>query len=313
MAARAAAPLVNEALGAPERAETRSAPVRTQVIRSPDGRMLLFAACCLGLAAIIYLLALGRDDLLRVDADLRFPQIVGDWRLRDDASAAFSRISEVAFIGAAVLLLAGSLIGGLRRAVITACVVGAGPLVGWALSPILASIDPVGGEAVRASEGAFPSGHATIALSLGLGLIVALPARARIVGAILAVAPATVVAAGVVALGWHYPSDVAGAFLVSFAGAALVVAVAHPDRHRAAGRRAASWPLAVIVAGALVVAAGLGAAGLDRLPDESAGAFVDAHQSFVAYYIAVTVLTVAGVAVFAALLGMTRVVQTIKN
>ncbi len=291
-------------LGASER-EAPSLRLRASAIAAPDGGLLLFAGVCLALAVVIYVLALGADDLLRADANLRFPQIVGDWRLRDDASQAFSRGSGVAFICAGALLLAGSLAGGIGRAGIVAAVVGAGPLAGWALSGLLASTDPVGGEALRATEGAFPSGHATIALSLGLGLVVALPARARILGGIAAVAVAACVAVAVVALGWHYPSDVAGGFLVSLAGAAVVVAIAAPDRPALAGGGSIRSSVA-LASGAVAVAAAMGVAGLALLPDESAGGFVDAHPRFIAYVATTTLLVVAGVAIFALILGAAR-------
>ena len=300
---------MSEALRAPDGGGMPARSARSRAIDAHAVRMLALAGGCLVLAAIVYALALGVDDLLRADRDLRFPQIVGDWRFRDDASWAFSRASEAGFAAAAAALLIGSLLAaGFRRAVIVAGVVGAGPLAGWALGALLASTDPVGGEVLRASQGAFPSGHAAIALSLGLGLVVALPARHRVVGGIVAVVVATAVAVSVVALGWHYPSDVAGAFLISLAGAAAVAAAAPAERGRSRTlpRGSSAGPLAALIAGALVATGIAGAVALWALPDERARAFVDAHPGFVAYCAAAALLALVCVALFARLLGISR-------
>ncbi len=66
----------------------------------------------------------------------------------------------------------------------------------------------------------FPSGHATVALSLGLALVVAAPPDLRVPAAVAAAAYATAVGAALVILGSHMPSDVAGGFCVATAWAA---------------------------------------------------------------------------------------------
>jgi hypothetical protein len=61
----------------------------------------------------------------------------------------------------------------------------------------------------------WPSGHATAAMTLALCMVIAAPARRRpAVGAAMAVF-AIAVSYSFLELGWHYPSDVFGGFLVA--------------------------------------------------------------------------------------------------
>lgn len=70
----------------------------------------------------------------------------------------------------------------------------------------------------------WPSGHATASMTLALCAVLAVPARARptvaAVGAIFAVG----VSYSIVALGWHFPSDIIGGFFVAAMWTLLVVA-----------------------------------------------------------------------------------------
>ena len=81
---------------------------------------------------------------------------------------------------------------------------------------------------------AFPSGHATAAMSLALAFVLVVPPRARPFAAVLGMAFAITIAFCVITLGWHFPSDVVGGFLLA-TGWTLVIA---------AGLRAANerWP-----------------------------------------------------------------------
>ena len=70
------------------------------------------------------------------------------------------------------------------------------------------------GSAVKAFN-TFPSGHATIAMSVTLALVLVAPARWRAVVAGAAVLGAAVVGMATVTAGWHRPSDAIGAWLVT--------------------------------------------------------------------------------------------------
>lgn len=71
----------------------------------------------------------------------------------------------------------------------------------------------------------WPSGHATAAMSLALSSILAAPARRRPLLAALGACFAVIVSYSFLTLGWHYPSDVFGGFLVAAMWALLVVGV----------------------------------------------------------------------------------------
>jgi membrane-associated phospholipid phosphatase len=82
------------------------------------------------------------------------------------------------------------------------------------LKPLLAGPrDPVTG--VSLSEASWPSGHATAAMSLCLCMVIAAPARLRPAVAAVMAAFAVAVSYSFLELGWHYPSDVLGGFLVA--------------------------------------------------------------------------------------------------
>ena len=61
----------------------------------------------------------------------------------------------------------------------------------------------------------WPSGHATAAMSLALCMVIAVPARRRPVVAAVMSAFAIAVCYSFLELGWHYPSDVFGGFLIA--------------------------------------------------------------------------------------------------
>ena len=82
------------------------------------------------------------------------------------------------------------------------------------LKPLLAGPrDPV--QWVPIDPASWPSGHATAAMSLALCAVIAAPARRRPAVAAAMAAFAIAVSYSFLELGWHYPSDVLGGFLVA--------------------------------------------------------------------------------------------------
>jgi membrane-associated phospholipid phosphatase len=68
-----------------------------------------------------------------------------------------------------------------------------------------------------------PSGHTSVAVSLGLALVLAAPPFLRPAAALVGAGYAAGVGLSVILLGWHYPADVVAAFFVcGFWGAAIV-------------------------------------------------------------------------------------------
>lgn len=66
----------------------------------------------------------------------------------------------------------------------------------------------------------YPSGHATIGMAVGLGVLLVVPPILRWPVGIGVVIFGAAFGTAVVAVGWHRPSDVVGAYLVSLAAAA---------------------------------------------------------------------------------------------
>ena len=117
--------------------------------------------------------------------------------------------------------------GGRRR---TALVLGAllvvAPLTAEVLKHALAHDRPGGIiTSVRIGAASWPSGHTTGAMTLALAATLTAPVRARPFVAAVGVLFGLAVGYSVVALVWHYPSDVLGALFVSAGWAFAAVAV----------------------------------------------------------------------------------------
>lgn len=107
----------------------------------------------------------------------------------------------------------------------------------------------------------WPSGHATAAMSLALCCVFAAPARLRPAVAAAGAAFAVAVSYSFLSLGWHYPSDVFGGFLVAGTWALLGFAAMYIVGGRQAARaaeapitaRAALVPPAAALLGAIAL------------------------------------------------------------
>jgi membrane-associated phospholipid phosphatase len=164
-------------------------------------------------------------------------------------------------------------------------------------SALFGGQDPVGAVS-------WPSGHATAAMSLALTCVLAAPGRVRPTVAALGAAFAVAVSYSFLTLGWHYPSDVFGGFLVAATWTLLGVgALLASDARGARGARPVadevrsvervSLPAALMpVAAALLGAAAL--AGLVMLvrPHEVVY-YAQAHKAFVVGAAAIGALGVA--------------------
>ncbi len=107
----------------------------------------------------------------------------------------------------------------------------------------------------------FPSGHATVAFSVGVAATLVVPPRLRRPMAALAVLYAAGIGVAVVAAGWHRPSDVVGAYLVTIAWAAGAVAFAATRDDSAYLRTDQSWPQGTVALRYLVGGVALAALG----------------------------------------------------
>jgi membrane-associated phospholipid phosphatase len=171
---------------------------------------------------------------------------------------------------------------GRRREAIAALVLVAGAnLIGLALKAALAhpryyailGPDQVGADA-------YPSGHATSAMSIALAAVLVAPARLRVGVALAAAAYVIGVSTFLMVLSWHFPSDVLGGLLLASGFFFTMVAAARAGAAGRAGAAAHRVRLALsprLGWTVLVVGAGAGLVALSRADDLLA--FAQAHTA----------------------------------
>lgn len=157
------------------------------------------------------------------------------------------------------------------------------------LKPLLAYPRGTFGEYGVAAE-AFPSGHATAAMSLALVAIVIASPRVRPLVAIVGAGFALAVGFAIVSLDWHFPSDVAGGYLVAAGWCFATLAAVHSLDREGARARPAEEPLAWwLAAGAVLVPlVVIGWLALERLPRITG--YAEGHTTFAAVAAATTAL-----------------------
>ncbi len=236
-------------------------PRRSSAPPAAGALLALAGAAALGVAAV-YLLAVRTASGRSLDDAARGDLGPGS-RAFDETSDLLDTISvsSLALLGAAIMGIAF-----LRARPRLA--LGAGAIVLGAnvtTQYLKAALDRPG--ALGPEAGTYPSGHVTVAMSLAMALVLVSPPALRVAATLVGTAYAVGVGVAVIALDWHRPSDVVGAYLVAVAWAALVAAVlaSAPGagelarRGPAAGRAArAGGGLAIALSvgfGALVAAA----------------------------------------------------------
>lgn len=125
---------------------------------------------------------------------------------------------------------------------------------------------------------AFPSGHATAAMSIALALVIIAPRAWRPVAAVVGAIFTLAVSFSILTLGWHYPSDVLGGYLLAMTWCLVLIAAGRiaderwpePGSIRAATRRAISardtiTGLAVAGAAASVLGVGIALTRVDEI------------------------------------------------
>ncbi len=105
----------------------------------------------------------------------------------------------------------------------------------------------------------FPSGHATVAMSLALALVLVVPARLRVMAGTIGIAYAVAIGGATLTAGWHRPSDIIAAYLIATVWATAVVAgliawrgIGTSPNHEFFGRSLSSLRLLVLGAALLV-------------------------------------------------------------
>ncbi len=135
------------------------------------------------------------------------------------------------------------------------------------------------------SAASWPSGHATAAMSLALCCVLAVPSWLRPSAAALGAAFAAAVCYSFLALGWHYPSDVLGGFLVATTWTLLGVSASLAVQRRLVGPPAPAPRAPVTEAlgppAATMLAAILLAAVVALARPHEVVSYVRAHELFV--------------------------------
>jgi membrane-associated phospholipid phosphatase len=103
----------------------------------------------------------------------------------------------------------------------------------------------------------FPSGHTSVAVSIGFALVIAVPPVLRVTAALVGAAYGAAIAFAVVVLGWHYPSDAIGSFFLCSAWVALVALALRGDPPRFVFSTKSAALAAGVVAVTLLAAAAI--------------------------------------------------------
>ena len=229
-------------------------------VRSP----VLAAAACFGAFAAVLGSAYAIGPIGRVDAIALHGMTALDNSVSDLPAhiAVHSADPLPLLLVLAALFAWGWGLGRRREAVAAVGLVAAANLAGLGLKVALAHprVHPILAGDQVAPE-AFPSGHATSAMSIALAAVLVAPARARVAVASAAAAYVIAVATSLLVLSWPFPSDVLGGLLLSsgFFFAALAAV-----REGASGRAAA-----VAQRAGLALSPGLGGIGVALLAGAS--------------------------------------------
>ncbi|HLM26854.1 MAG TPA: phosphatase PAP2 family protein [Thermoleophilaceae bacterium] len=186
--------------------------------------LLAAAGGCAGLFLLLLVAAYGSDAARRADATslLGFVAVEPNGGSLPELMGHFGDPGPVIFLGA-VLAAVAALRGRPRVGAVIVLLIGITSISSQVLKAVLAYPRFEGsiGRAHVAPE-AFPSGHSTAAMAVALSLVIAVPSRLRPLAALVGAGFALGVAFSVIALGWHFPSDAVGGFVLA-SGWALVL------------------------------------------------------------------------------------------
>src|SRR4051794_35968980 len=142
----------------------------------------------------------------------------------------------------------------------------------------------------------WPSGHSTAAMTMVLCAVLAAPPRLRPTVAAVGGAFAPAVAYAILTLGWHFPSDVVGGFLVAATYTLLAIAAIAASEQRWPSRRgaaeAATHPIDVVPALAVAMFAAGAAIGLALARPHALVGYAATHTTFVAGALAIVAVAV---------------------
>ncbi|MFG3704622.1 phosphatase PAP2 family protein [Micromonospora sp. NPDC047670] len=147
---------------------------------------------------------------------------IGQDRIDGPVDRILNAMSVVSLLAATAVIGFIALIRGRIALAVTATLLIAGAngttqLLKYGLTRPDFGVDP---ERIYAGN-SLPSGHATVAASVAVALVLVLPRKVRALGAFLGAGYAAVAGVATLSAGWHRPSDAVAAFLVVGVWAAL--------------------------------------------------------------------------------------------
>jgi membrane-associated phospholipid phosphatase len=209
--------------------------------------LLLYSLLCAGLAVFVYAFAFHTARGASWDAEILHAATGG--RGIPTLQEASGGLVETISIGSIVLLGGGlfavALLLGRPRAALAAVITIAGAnATTQLLKPTL-------------GDHRFPSGHATVAMSVAVATVLVAPPSWKIVAGLAGAAYAAAVGVSLVIQAAHFPSDVAAGYLVAgaWAGAVAVALSDAPAAERRASKRAGIAAAVLAVVGFAVAVA----------------------------------------------------------
>lgn len=250
---------------------------------------LVGALVVVGLLVLLWFAVFHVVAVDRVDRDVFWG--FRDLSYRRHVVAAATHIADLCDVRPYVLLAAVPICVALRRrryvlAVAIVLILSGANLTTHILKPLVAEPRPAGLPPSVLPGPTWPSGHATASMSLALSWILAAPGRLRPWAAAVGAAFSVAVVYSFLILGWHYPSDALGGFLIAalwtLLGIAGICVVDARLRRRRAGRQnelslatALTPPAAALCAALLVIAM------LVWVRPGVVLSYAEAHKSFV--------------------------------
>lgn len=219
-------------------------------------------------------------------------------------------------IAAVAVIATAFAVKGLRTAAAVGLLIAGANVSSQALKPLLAyhrELYYSDWHLTNINDAAFPSGHATAAMSVSLAVLMIVPRAYRPLTAILGALFTVAVSFSILILAWHFPSDVVGGYLIATAwGLTVLAALRYANERwpqqgtmRQAAREAMRAPSpAAIGRGALVIAVFVCLVAASRA-DQIAG-FADRHTAAVAVAGAIAMSATLLLAAVAALSGRRR-------